>query len=398
MVVDTLESLTPREREVLTLVAQGLSLPEIAQKLHRSLKTIETHRLSLGRKLDASNRVELTRIAIASGLAPIEVSIAESQAESAKISSARRELEGRSLTLRHFQQINDEVFSATGPSFLRRLVLSLTRVLGVRSATICALSYEGGEQVLQTLALCNQGVMLDPEKYFARFTPCEDVLLSGRACFVGGLAKKFPQDTYLDELGDQSYIGVRLEDQQGNAIGLMSVLDDQQIANPDHIDTILSMFAPRAAAELTQLAISDRVRELSEDLESEVEKRTQELGQANSIFHSLVSRSADGFCGVDDEGLIMFINASLAETLERNAGDLMGKVNVIDLVYPDDRADFACHIYQETKARTNMYHVRLLHADGSPVGFDVVSHAQLDESGRHLGCFAVLTQDDGPDR
>ncbi|MEM9415105.1 MAG: LuxR C-terminal-related transcriptional regulator [Planctomycetota bacterium] len=394
MTTVSLDSLTPREREVLTLVAQGLSLPEIAQKLHRSLKTIETHRLSLGRKLGASNRVELTRIAIASGLTPIEVMAEDAQAESAKNAAARRDLEGQARTLKLFQQINDEVFSATGPAFLRRLVLSMSRVLGMRTVAISSLSYEDGEQVLYTLGLCCNGVMLDPAQYEARCTPCRDVLLAGKASYTSGLAKRFPEDIYLDELGSECYVGVRLEDQQGGVLGTMSVLHDKPIEDSSHIENILRMFAPRAAAELDQLAVSDRVRELTEDLESEVEKRTKELGKATAIFHSLVSRSTDGFCGVDAQGNVRLVNPSLADILGREVGEMVGKLNIVDLVLDEDLADFQTHRYRQTNQRTNIYSVRLRHADGHPVPFNVTSHAQVDDAGDHIGCFAVMAPAD----
>ena len=67
-----LKDLTPREREVLDLIGQGLSTANIANRLHRSQKTVKSHRLALGRKLGVSNRVELARIAIEAGLAPLD--------------------------------------------------------------------------------------------------------------------------------------------------------------------------------------------------------------------------------------------------------------------------------------------------------------------------------------
>lgn len=65
-----IEELTPREREVLAYIGRGFSLREIAETMHRSIKTVQTHRASLGRKLHASNRVELARAAIQAGLVP----------------------------------------------------------------------------------------------------------------------------------------------------------------------------------------------------------------------------------------------------------------------------------------------------------------------------------------
>lgn len=61
-------TLTPRELEVMRLIAKGLSTKEIAAVLHRSAKTIDAHRTSLMKKLQIDDRVELTRYAIREGL------------------------------------------------------------------------------------------------------------------------------------------------------------------------------------------------------------------------------------------------------------------------------------------------------------------------------------------
>ena len=56
-----LDELTPREREVLQLIARGYRYKEIAARLHLSVKTIESHVSSVLRKLQLSTRHELTR-------------------------------------------------------------------------------------------------------------------------------------------------------------------------------------------------------------------------------------------------------------------------------------------------------------------------------------------------
>ena len=63
-----LDSLTPREREVLHLIADGLSAKEIASDLGISTKTVEAHRTSLMRKLGARKATELVRYALRHGL------------------------------------------------------------------------------------------------------------------------------------------------------------------------------------------------------------------------------------------------------------------------------------------------------------------------------------------
>ena len=64
-----LQALTPREMEVLRMIGQGLSRADIAQKLFRSLKTIDAHHTAIMRKLDIHDRAELTRYVIREGLA-----------------------------------------------------------------------------------------------------------------------------------------------------------------------------------------------------------------------------------------------------------------------------------------------------------------------------------------
>jgi DNA-binding NarL/FixJ family response regulator len=56
-----LDLLTSREREVLRLIARGYAYREVARRLHLSVKTVETHVSAVLRKLQLSNRYELTR-------------------------------------------------------------------------------------------------------------------------------------------------------------------------------------------------------------------------------------------------------------------------------------------------------------------------------------------------
>ena len=62
------DSLTPKEKMVLKLIAEGNSNEDIAAKLNLSVKTIDTHRTSFMKKLDLHNVREVTRFAMQNGL------------------------------------------------------------------------------------------------------------------------------------------------------------------------------------------------------------------------------------------------------------------------------------------------------------------------------------------
>ena len=61
---DNSSNLTPREREVLQLIAEGYTNKQIAEILNLSIKTIQTHRANLMNKLDLHDRGELIKYAI----------------------------------------------------------------------------------------------------------------------------------------------------------------------------------------------------------------------------------------------------------------------------------------------------------------------------------------------
>jgi two-component system response regulator NreC len=70
--LDSYETLTTREREVLHLVAQGEATHAIAARLGLSPRTIETHRTNLMRKLGLRSQTDLIRYALQRGLIPLQ--------------------------------------------------------------------------------------------------------------------------------------------------------------------------------------------------------------------------------------------------------------------------------------------------------------------------------------
>jgi two-component system, NarL family, response regulator NreC len=63
--------LSPREREVLQLIAEGKTSNQIAEHLHVSIKTVETHRTTILNKLNIRSVAELTKFAIREGITSV---------------------------------------------------------------------------------------------------------------------------------------------------------------------------------------------------------------------------------------------------------------------------------------------------------------------------------------
>jgi DNA-binding NarL/FixJ family response regulator len=65
-------SLSPREMEVLQLLAEGLTSPQIGRRLFVAKTTVDSHRRKIMRKLGIHNVADLTKYAIREGLTPLD--------------------------------------------------------------------------------------------------------------------------------------------------------------------------------------------------------------------------------------------------------------------------------------------------------------------------------------
>lgn len=66
------DGLTPRQKEVLTLIAEGLSNQEIADELEISVRTVERHRENIMKRLNLHSRIDLVKYALRKGLIQLE--------------------------------------------------------------------------------------------------------------------------------------------------------------------------------------------------------------------------------------------------------------------------------------------------------------------------------------
>jgi len=73
VIIKGYDSLTPREQEIMILVASGMSSQKIADKLFISPKTVENHRSKIMRKLDVSSVIDLARYAAKLGLIDLDL-------------------------------------------------------------------------------------------------------------------------------------------------------------------------------------------------------------------------------------------------------------------------------------------------------------------------------------
>lgn len=251
------DALTKREREILTLIAEGNSLSEIASQLSRSLKTIESHRLSIGRKLNASNRVELTHIAIANGLVSIQPDPASTDIAAPTSSDAE---------LRMLRVITQAVDNRTGYEYIKVLCKTLCEVLDVHICGICVSADEVSDDERFAIAMCHNLKMESSFYYSLKGSPVAQAYADGRIHVLDRLAEAYPEVPFYKEYGLRSYIGLRLGGDYGAETGVFAIAHEKPFDTPELIERTMLFFKDRIAAELTVLFQGKQIESLKQEI------------------------------------------------------------------------------------------------------------------------------------
>jgi PAS domain S-box-containing protein len=164
----------------------------------------------------------------------------------AEILALCRDITERKRAERAFAAIVEGTSGATGEQFFRSLVRHLASALGVKFAfvaeivgefarTLAVWSGKGpGEDFAVPLATSAYSVVATVRKYI-----CER-----------GVRDRVPGSQWLASLAAESYVGIPLFAATGQVLGIVAVLDDRPIQAPAHAESIMRIFAARAAAEL----------------------------------------------------------------------------------------------------------------------------------------------------
>jgi PAS domain S-box-containing protein len=167
--------------------------------------------------------------------------------------------EGENAALR---AIVEGTAAATGEAFFQALVQHLAAALGVDYALLA--EFAGDESRVRTLAYWRVDRLAPNIEYDLRGTPCEDVVRGNLCHHPSGVARKFPEDTALAEMGIESYLGVPLVAPDGRHLGHLCVFDPRAMpAEPRNL-LIFRIFAARAIAELNRLHLERTLSESEE--------------------------------------------------------------------------------------------------------------------------------------
>ena len=155
------------------------------------------------------------------------------------------------------------VSGALGSAVFAELARSLAEILRVDIAFI-ARPDGAAPGTMKVLAMQFDGASVDGGSYALAGTPCEGVLRDGFRVVPQRAAELFPGDGTLRAHAIEGYAGYPLTDRAGANLGLVSIASRAPLRRLDRIESMMQIFAVRAAAEIERLRAEDAVRRSEE--------------------------------------------------------------------------------------------------------------------------------------
>ena len=149
-----------------------------------------------------------------------------------------------------------------GEDLFRSLVLNLAKSVKADYALVGEL--KEGKDAIRTLAVSARGEIVPNFEYDLAGTPCEAVIGRTFCSHPQGVQEKFPRDRMLVDMKVQSYVGTPLFDSHGRVLGLLAALWCRPPANMQVANSMIQIFAVRAAAELERKRTEETAEKLAE--------------------------------------------------------------------------------------------------------------------------------------
>ncbi|MEO6733184.1 MAG: PAS domain S-box protein, partial [Ferruginibacter sp.] len=135
-----------------------------------------------------------------------------------------------------------------------------------------------GEQFIKTISITAFGKLTGNIKYPLPGGPCEQVIQKIHYSFPKNCRQLFEKNTTIQQFNAEGYLGYPLNDDKGNAVGLIAVMHGREIEDTDTVSSVLKIIARRAEIEMEIIKNEEELVFQSR----EKEKRAAELLIANN--------------------------------------------------------------------------------------------------------------------
>jgi diguanylate cyclase (GGDEF)-like protein/PAS domain S-box-containing protein len=151
------------------------------------------------------------------------------------------------------------VSASSGTAFFEQLARNMAEAVGAQGGFVARL-LPGEPLTARMMAVVVDGVLKDNFDYDIDGSPCGDLLHNEQTVVAADVASQYSRLPALALFGAQAYVGARLDNSAGQAVGLLFVLFREPLKRADFTLSTLQIFAARAAAELERKDADVRIR------------------------------------------------------------------------------------------------------------------------------------------
>ncbi|MHC5061764.1 MAG: GAF domain-containing protein, partial [Planctomycetota bacterium] len=156
-----------------------------------------------------------------------------------------------------FQAILKTASEKTGREFFDTIVSVLSDWLGAEYALVGEIV---NGNVVKALSLRMPDGIQHDYSYDLAGTPCEDAIGKGFCFYSSSVRKKFPDDKDLIEFNIESYVGIKVADENNGPIGLLCVFSTHQLKLPPKARSIMEIMGARVLAEIQRKRTAEEFR------------------------------------------------------------------------------------------------------------------------------------------
>jgi signal transduction histidine kinase len=167
------------------------------------------------------------------------------------------------------------VSNTYGENFFNAITLQLDKVIKSDYTFIARLNKS--KHTSKTVALVGRGKLVDNFEYALKDTPCNDVADDSVCIYPNKVINTFPKDQLLIDMNIEGYLGTPLYDSNGEVMGLMVALYENEIIDQELTLALFQLFSGRISGEFERVDRENELVALNLLLDHKVKERTQAL-------------------------------------------------------------------------------------------------------------------------
>ncbi len=167
------------------------------------------------------------------------------------------------------------LYNRAGTAYFESLVSHLAQTFDFKVSLICQWSPQS--ESTKTTSLCIDGLVVESESISLSGTPFMRVLELGMFHVSQGLQGSFSQCFFCKKYAIDSFLGIALEDELGNVIGLLALMDVKPFHNPSEVESVIKIVASRAEVELQRMQTVKSLQESREKAEAASQAKSRFL-------------------------------------------------------------------------------------------------------------------------